>query len=118
MSKNLVIVVSDTEYEKIHTEATKKGISASKYAYDLIFSNENNFESKWNSLLTKIKTFPTNTEFDISLLVGTDTWKTYDKSTKLSLARTLSRKINDGTLNDIIVIGRSSSNVTIYKKIE
>lgn len=118
MSKNLVIVVSNSEYESIHIASAEKGISASKYAYDLIFSSENTFESKWNHLLNQIKNFPTNTEFDISLLIGTETWKTYDKSTKLSLARTLSRKINDGTLNNVAVVGRSSSNVTIYKKVK
>lgn len=116
MSKNLVIVLSEDEYDYIHKVASEKGISASKYARDLIFPEENSFENKWQLLLNKIEKYPKNMEFDIAMIIGYELWRTYDRSTKLSLARTLSRKIADGTISDVAVVGRSSSNVTIYCK--
>jgi hypothetical protein len=116
VSKNLVIVLSDEEYAKIHNIAKEKGISASKYAYDRLFSAKDSFEEKWNRLVKNIDRYPPGVEFDISNVVGMDTWKTYDRGTKLSLARTLKRKIDDGSITGVSIAGRSSSNVTIYRK--
>lgn len=116
MSKNLVIVLNDEEYKKIHKLAAEKGISASKFAYDKLFPEEDSFEKKWNKLVENLNSYPAGANFDISTVVGLDTWKTYDRGTKLALARTLKRKIDDGTLKNVTVAGRSSSNVTIYTK--
>lgn len=116
LSKNLVIVLSDEEYDMVHTLAEKKGISASKYAYDKLFGDKDSFESKWNALIDNLASYPVGADFDISIIAGIETWKTYDRGTKLALARTLKRKIDDGTLKNITIVGRSSSNVTIYRK--
>ena len=116
LSKNLVIVLSDEEYDTVHTLAAKKGISASKYAYDKLFDDKDSFESKWNALTDNLTSYPVGADFDISIIAGIETWKTYDRGTKLALARTLKRKIDDGTLKNITIVGRSSSNVTIYRK--
>ena len=117
MSKNLVIVLSDDEYDEIHKIAATKGISASKYAYDKLFDCEKNFEMKWNQLLDKLEKYPIGADFDTGILVGVDIWKEYDRGTKLALARTLKRKVDDGTLANVTIVGRSSSNVTVYRKI-
>lgn len=111
-----MIVLSDDEYDNIHKLAAEKGISASKFAYDKLFPEEDSFEKKWNEILKNIKTYPVGGTFDISTIVGLDTWQTYDRGTKLALARTLKRKIDDGTIKNVSVAGRSSSNVTIYTK--
>lgn len=66
--------------------------------------------------MDRIERYPSGAEFDVPMIMGRDLWNTYDKSTKLSLARTLSRKIADGTIDNVISVGRSSSNVTIYQK--
>lgn len=116
MSKNLVIVLSDDEYEEIHAKAAEKNISASKYAYDLLFQSADSFESKWTRLLDRLEKYPRGAEFDVSTIVGAEDWKSYTRGTKLSLARTLSRKIADGTIKGVEINGRSSSNVTIYMK--
>lgn len=116
LSKNLVIVLSDEDYDKVHALAAIKGISASKYAYDRLFGEKDSFESKWNELIENLTTYPAGAEFDISIIVGVGKWKTYDRGTKLALARTLKRRIDDGTLKNIAIVGRSSSNVTIYRK--
>lgn len=115
MSKNLVIVLNDEEYKEIHKLAAEKGISASKFAYDKLFP-EDSFEKKWNKLVENLNSYPAGATFDISTIVGLDTWKTYDRGTKLALARTLKRKIDSRTLKNVTVAGRSSSNVTIYTK--
>ncbi len=117
MSRNLVIVLSDDEYDYIHKKAAEKGISASKYARDLIFPTEDSFENKWNFLLNRLENYPSGADFDISIIMGPEVWKSYDRSTKLSLARTLSRKIADNSIDNVTVVGRSSSNVTIYRKL-
>ncbi len=116
MSKNLIIVLSDEEYDAIHNKAKEKGISASKYAYDILFKNKDSFESKWILLMERIEQYPSGAEFDISIIVGVALWQSYDRGTKLSLARTLKRKIDDGSITNVEVVGRSASNITIYRK--
>ena len=116
MSKNLVIVLSDDEYDEIHKMAARKGISASKYAYDKLFDAKDSFEMKWNQLLDNLDKYPTGAEFDTGIVAGVEIWKTYDRGTKLALARTLKRKVDDGTLTNVEIVGRSSSNVTVYRK--
>ena len=117
MSRNLVIVLSDEEYNRIHELAAKKGISASKYAYDKLMGGEgDSFESKWNTVLQNLEIYPAGIDFNISMLTGLETWNTYDRGTKLALARTLKRKIDDGSIKNVVIAGRSSSNVTIYRK--
>lgn len=116
MSKNLVIVLTDEEYDAIHAQAAEKGISASKYAYDKIFEQKDSFESKWAALVKNLSSYPVGAEFDVSMIAGLETWRTYDRGTKLALARTLRRSIDDSTIKNVTVVGRSSSNVTIYRK--
>ncbi len=54
MSKNLVIVLSDEEYNENHKLAAEKGINASKFTYDKLFPEQDNFEMKWNQVLMNI----------------------------------------------------------------
>lgn len=114
--KKFQIVVSDEEYDILQKVASDKGISVSQYIRDKVFGEENNFEAKWNRLVGKIEKYPVGFEFDIAMLVGRDEWASYDKSTKLSLARTLNRQVNLGELKNIDIVGKSSSNVTVYIK--
>lgn len=72
--------------------------------------------TKWNSLLERISNYPVGLEFDISMIVGREEWSSYDKSTKLSLARTLNRQMVGGKLPFVKIAGKSAANVTIYIK--
>lgn len=116
MSKKFQIVVSEEEYDSLQKIATSKGISISQYIRDKVFGENNNFEVKWESLLKKIESYPSGLEFDVSILVGREEWSSYDKSTKLSLARTLNRHVVAGKLPFVKIVGKSASNVTIYVK--
>lgn len=116
MSKKFQIVVSDEEYEFLQKVASDKGISVSQYIRDKVFDQNNNFEVKWNSLLERISNYPVGLEFDISMIVGREEWSSYDKSTKLSLARTLNRQVVGGKLPFVKIAGKSAANVTIYIK--
>lgn len=116
MSKKFQIVVSDEEYEFLQKVASDKGISVSQYIRDKVFDENNNFEVKWNSLLERISSYPVGLEFDISMIVGREEWSSYDKSTKLSLARTLNRQVVAGKLPFVKIAGKSAANVTIYIK--
>lgn len=118
MSKKFQIVLSDEEYDFLQNIAAQKGISASQYIRDKLFGEANNFELKWNAVLEKIKKYPAGIEFDISMVVGREEWNRYDRSTKLSLARTLNRQVLSGELCNVSIAGKSSSNVTIYVKDE
>lgn len=110
------IVVSDAEYEFLQKVASDKGISVSQYIRDQVFPEKNNFEIKWNSLLEKIANYPVGLEFDIAMIVGREEWSSYDKSTKLSLARTLNRQVTKHKLAFLEIAGKSAANVTIYIK--
>ncbi|MBR2403246.1 MAG: DUF1413 domain-containing protein [Lachnospiraceae bacterium] len=116
MSKKFQIVVSDEEYEFLQKVASDKGISVSQYIRDKVFDQNNYFEVKWNSLLERISNYPVGLEFDISMIVGREEWSSYDKSTKLSLARTLNRQVVGGKLPFVKIAGKSAANVTIYIK--
>lgn len=115
MAKKFQIVVSEDEYKFLQKVASDKGISVSQYIRDKVFG-ENNFEEKWNRLVEKICRYPVGFEFDIAMMVGRDEWAGYDKSTKLSLARTLHRQVISGELKNVDIIGKSASNVTVYVK--
>ena len=116
MSKKFQIVVSDEEYNFLQKIAADKGISVSQYIRDKVFDENNNFEAKWNDLLKKIKSYPSGLEFDVSMIIGREEWSSYDKSTKLSLARTLNRHVVAGKLPFVKIAGKSAANVTIYIK--
>lgn len=116
MSKKFQIVVSDEEYDVLQKIAMDKGISVSQYIRDKVFDESNNFEVKWNSLLKKLKQYPSGLEFDVAMIVGRGEWLSYDRSTKLSLARTLNRHVVAGKMPFIKIVGKSAANVTIYIK--
>lgn len=116
MSRKFQIVVSDEEYSFLQKIAMDKGISVSQYIRDKVFDKNNNFEVKWNSLLERINSYPSGLEFDVSMIVGREVWSSYDKSTKLSLARTLNRHVLAGKLPFVKIAGKSAANVTIYIK--
>lgn len=115
MSKKFQIVVSEEEYDYLQQKSKEKGISVSQYVHDEIFK-ANAFEEKWRKVLERLEKYPEGIEFDISMLVGYNDWNAYDRSTKLSLARTLNRQVIAGELKGILIAGKSASNVTVYIK--
>ena len=44
-------------------------------------------------------------------------WKSFSRSTKLSIARLFNKKVKNDEVVGVVSLGHSSSNVSVYKKI-
>lgn len=116
MSVRVQFVLSDEEYEDLKKKVKEEGVSISKYVKDKVLPQENSFEALWSEFQTKLALFPTEVEFNVATLLGHDRWKQLDRSSKLSLAKLFNRKVTLGECTSVICVGRSPSNVSIYKK--
>lgn len=95
----------------------KKGVSISKYVKDKVFGSGESFEKIWKEFLAKLDAFPSNIEFDVSTVMSQERWRTLDKSSKLSIARLFNKKVTSHEYSNIVLVGRSASNISIYRKI-
>ena len=126
MSIRVQFVVTDSEYDTLKNRASTKGISISQYVKDMVFAQDmaeegkTSFDEIWNEFKEKLKLYPDNLEFNVATVMTYNRWKKLDKSSKISLARQFNTAIKTGKesqFKNIILVGRSSSNVSIYKKI-
>lgn len=115
MSVRVQFVASTQEYEQLKARAEQEGVSISKYVKDLVFT-ENSFGALWNEFQSKLDRFPNDIEFNVATVLGHERWEELDRSTKLSIARLFNRKVISGEYDFIKLVGRSSTNVSIYKK--
>lgn len=120
MSVRVQFVLSDTEYETLKKWANNEGVSISKYVKDKVFyeNEEVSFKEIWDEFCAKLNQFPANTEFDVSNVMTQERWRTFDRSTKLAIARLFNKKVNtkEKDFRNITIVGRSTSNVSLYKK--
>ncbi len=116
MAARVQFVLTDDEYEKLKKEAESKGVTISKYVKDRVFPKVDSFELVWNEFQEKLKKYPSGTEFAVSQILSLERWNTLDKSTKLSIARLFNRNVASGEYTDIELVGRSATNVSVYKK--
>lgn len=117
MAKRVQFVLTDDEYEQLKKIVAQKGVTISKYVKDKVIPREDSFEMVWNEFSQKLEKYPSNTEFNVAQIMTQERWQTLDKSTKLSLARLFNKKVTSGIYNKIKLIGRTSGNVTEYRKI-
>lgn len=116
ISYRVQFVVTDDEYEYLKNLVKERGVSISKYVKDKVFESEDSFKEIWDEFSAKLEAFPSNIEFDVSTVLSQERWRTLDKSSKLSIARLFSKKVTSHEYSDIVLVGRSSSNVSIYRK--
>lgn len=118
MSVRVQFIISDEEYEDLKKRAENegKGVSISKYVKDKVFDRENSFESVWEEFLQKINSFPEKVEFNVANAMTIQRWNELDRSTKLSLAKQFNKRVLNGDLPEIKLVGRSPTNVSIYMK--
>lgn len=119
MSVRVQFVLSDDEYSELKKLVEEQGVSISKYVKDhlpLTRLEEDSFEKIWGEFLQKLDSFPKEIEFDISIVMTQQRWQTFDRSTKLSLAKLFNKKVKAGEFDNIELVGRSPNNVSIYKK--
>lgn len=118
MSKRVQFVLTDDEYEQLKEIVNEKGVTISKYVKDCVIPKNDSFEVVWNEFLEKLRVFPKQIEFNVAQVLSYDRWSKLDKSTKLSIARLFNKNVTNGKYCDVKLIGRSPSNVTIYKKVD
>ena len=120
--KRVQFVLTETEYEELKERANKIGVSISKYVKDCVFSKNScsqkgYFEEIWEEFSMKVSEFPIGIEFDVSTIMTQERWRSLDRSTKLSIARLFNKKVaQSDEFPEIEIIGRSPSNVTLYRK--
>lgn len=106
------------EYEKLKENANIKGVSISQYVKSIVFPEKDSFEKLWTEFLEKLAKYPTDVPFNVAYVMTEERWRTFDRSTKLSIARLFNKKVMEGEFDGIVkFIGRSSGNVSTYKKI-
>lgn len=118
MAKRVQFVLTDDEYEQLKAIVAQKGVTISKYVKDKVMPKEDSFELVWNEFSEKLEKYPAQTEFCVAQILSYERWDTLDKSTKLSIARLFNKNVTNGEYKNIIFIGRSSTNVSLYKKNE
>lgn len=117
MGYKIQFAVSKSEYDELKKRVEGKGVSISQYVKDIIFPKENSFEKLWNEFLERLSTYPTGIPFNVAYVME-DRWSTFDRSTKLSISRLFNKKVMSGEFDGVVeFIGRSSGNVSMYKKI-
>ncbi len=116
MAKRVQFVLTDDEYEQLKTIVAQKGVTISKYVKDKVIPKADSFEFVWNEFLEKLEKYPSGTEFNVAQILSLARWNTLDKSAKLSIARLFNKNVTNGVYRNIVFIGRSPSNVSLYKK--
>ncbi len=120
MSIRVQFVLSDKEYERLKDLANIEGVSISKYVKDRVLPNSevDSFKAIWDEFHAKLTAFPSNVEFDVAIIMTQERWKTFDRSTKLSIAKLFNKKVKakEKDFDNIAIVGRSPTNVSIYKK--
>lgn len=117
MSKRVQFVLTDDEYEQLKKVVAQKGVTISKYVKDKVIPKKDSFELVWNEFLEKLEEYPSNIEFNVAQVITLKRWNELDKSTKLSIARLFNKNVATGLYKNISLIGRSPSNVSLYKKV-
>jgi len=113
-------VVTNDEYDDIKVRADNLGISISQYCKDMVIPRENSFESTWRMFIEKLENYPQKVEFDVSQIMTRAEWDLLNKTTRLAIARRFNKVVKARekypAFSDVEIVGRSSSNVSIYRK--
>lgn len=115
---NVQFTLNKTEYDQLAALAKDKGISIPKYVKDCVLppNPEGYFQEVWKELIGKIERFPAGIEFTIATVMTGDRWQSFSRSTKLSLAKQLNKKVAAGDIPGVYLKSKSSANVSIYEK--
>ena len=111
--KNIQILVSDKEYEILEKEALKKGMTVSLFIKAIVLPDDE-FDAAYQRLLEKVEELPEGTKFTIQLLFGVE-W-TFSRGIKLTLGKTYFKRVSDGSIDNVEIIGKDSSRIMWYLK--
>ena len=116
MGHRIQFVLTDEQYEVFQQEVKASGMSISKYVLSKVLPQKTDFEEIWEEFSEKLKVFPAGIDFDVAVIMGQEKWSTLNRSEKLSVARLFNKKVISGEYGNISMVGRSSSNVSRYRK--
>ena len=112
-------LLTEEEYSRLQDMVSEKGISISQFIKDKLFDKESSFEAFeaiWTEFAEKLENYPAGTEFNVAQIMTDARWKALDRQSKVSVARLFNKKVKLGEYKNIQLIGRSASNVSLYKK--
>lgn len=111
--KSIQILFSKDELDYLEKQSVKAGLTVPLYIKGKVLP-QSEFNSCYSELLKKVEELPIGTNFNIKMLFGTQ-W-TMSKGVKLTLGKTFYSKVVDGTIKNVEVEGKDSSNVMWYRK--
>lgn len=113
-NKSVQILFTDSEFNKLESEAIKHGLTVPLYIKGLVLK-DNEFTQSYKKLVEKVDQLPSGTRFTIKALFGTE-W-TMAKGIKLTLGKTYFNRVQDGTIRNVKAEGKDTSNVMWYEKL-
>ena len=110
---NVQILFTKKEYAQLQMEADKVGLTVPLYIKGEVLKDDV-FGQYYQSLIEKVNALPSGTKFNIKALFGVE-W-TMGKGIKLNLGKTFFGRVDRGIVDNVICIGKDSSNVMWYEK--
>lgn len=110
---NVQILFTKEEYKKLQEEADKLGLTVPLYIKGEVLKDDV-FGMYYRKLINKVNALPSGTKFNIKALFGVE-W-TMGKGIKLNLGKTFYGRVDNGIVENVLCIGKDSSNVMWYER--
>lgn len=110
---NVQLLFTKEEFDQIKAEADKVGLTVPLYIKSEVLKNDD-FSSCYKKLIEKVNELPKGTKFNIKALFGVE-W-TMGKGIKLNLGKTFYGRVDSGVVDNVLKVGKDSSNVMWYEK--
>jgi hypothetical protein len=110
---NVQILFTKEEYNQLQKDADKYGLTVPLFIRGEVLKDDV-FGKYYQKLIEKVNELPKGTKFNIKSLFGVE-W-TMGKGIKLNLGKTFFGRVDSGVVDNVICIGKDSSNVMWYEK--
>lgn len=110
---NVQLLFTKEEFDQLKAEADKVGLTVPLYIKSEVLKNDD-FGSSYKKLIEKVNELPSGTKFNIKALFGVE-W-TMGKGIKLNLGKTFYGRVDSGVVDNVLKVGKDSSNVMWYEK--
>ena len=111
MSNQVVVTLTDKEFEEVEKLAKERGLSISQYVKRYPISDDD-FDYRYEFLKKAAVKQPKNCPFTVMSLF--DDWDEISRGVKLSLGRCFYHLVKGGKLPKVEPAGKNSSSVQLY----
>lgn len=118
MGYRIQFILTEEEYNGVKDKADNLGISVSQYCRDQVVPRKDDFKTVWDEFVKRLENYPEGAPFNVSQIFPPERWKSFDRSTKLSIARLFNKKVSGELIPNVISLGRNAYNVSEYMKPE